>query len=138
MKLLTKEVSFEAQEDLCPLNLSKIETLCCHFFWIGHHWVNIRPHEVSKCLRSSNDFIQYFLFLGLKRQVRDLSLPILKVFKLGTSCVAWDFDPIVAYRAGVIVIFFDLATGNFEALSMVPIDKSAIIHLSEHSISHHS
>lgn len=139
MKLLTKEVRFEAQEDFRPLNLSKIKTLCCHFLWIGHHWVNIRPHEVSKCLRSSNDFIQDFLFLRLKRQISDLGLPILKVFKLGTSRIARDLDAIVAYWAGVIVIFFDLATGNFETLSMVPVDKSAItMHQSEHSISHHS
>ena len=121
MELLAKEVGFEAQENLCPLDLSQIEALCCHFFRIGHHWIYVRPHEVSKCLRSGNDFLQYIFFLGLKGQLRDLSLPILKIFKLGTSCITRNLDAIVAYRACVIVIFFDLATGNFEALSMIPI-----------------
>ena len=121
MELLTKEVSFEAQKNLCSLDLSQIKALCCHFFRIGHHWIDVRPHEVSKCLRSSNNFVQYFFFLGLKGQLRDLSLPILKVFKLGASCITRNLDAIVAYRAGVIIILFDLATGNFEALSMVPV-----------------
>lgn len=128
VKLLTKEVRFKPQENLCTLDLSKIKALRGHFFRVGHHWIDIRPHEVSKCLRGSNNFFQYFFFLGLKRQVRDLSLPILKVFKLGTSCITRYLDTIVAYRAGVIIIFFDLATGNFEALAMVPIGKSGNTH----------
>ena len=138
VKLLTKEVSFETQKNLCPLDLSKIKALCCHFFRVGHHWIDVRPHEVSKCFCSSNNVLQYFFFLGLKGQVRDLSLPVLKVFKLGTSCITRDLDAIVADRASVIVIFFDLATGNFEALSMVPMGKSGNVRLNEHSVAHHS
>lgn len=128
MEFLPKEISLEAQEDFCPLDLSKIKALRCHFFRIGHDWIDIRPYKVSKCLGSRNDLLQYFLFLGLKGQVRDLGLPILKVFKLRTSCITGDLDAIVAYRAGVIVIFFDLATGNFEAFAMVPIGKLAKLH----------
>ena len=125
VELLTKEIRLEAQENFCTLDLSKIEALSCHFFRIGHHRVDIRPHEVSKRLRSSDDLLQNFFFFGLKGQIRDLSLPILKVFKLGTSCITRNLDAIVAYRAGVIVIFFDLAAGNFEALAMVPMGQSA-------------
>ena len=121
VELLAKEISFEAQENLCPLDLSQIKALCCHFFRIGHYWINIWPHKVSKCLRSRNDFVQYIFLLGLKGQLRDLSLPILKIFKLGTSCITRNLDAIIADGAGVVVILFDLATGNFEALSMVPI-----------------
>ena len=138
VEFLTKEIRFEAQKNLCPLDLSKIKALCCHFFRIGHHWIDVRPHEVSKCFCSSNNFFQHFFFLGLKGQVRDLSLPILKVFKLGTSCITRNLDTIVAYWASVIVILFDLATGNLEALSVVPIGKSANIRLSGHSIPYHS
>lgn len=65
-------------------------------------------------------------------------MPILKIFKLGTSCITRNLDAIVANWAGVIVIFLDLATGNFEALAMVPIEQSEVIHQSEHSVSHHS
>ena len=138
VELLTKEVGFEAQENLCTLDLSKIEALRGHFFRIGHYWIDIRPHKVSKCLRSRNDFVQDFFFFGLKGQVGDFSLPILKIFKLGTSCITRDLDPIVAYRAGVIVIFLDLATGNFKALAMVPIGQSENIDQSKHSVPHHS
>lgn len=138
VQLLPKEVGFEAQEDLCPLDLSEIEALCGHFFWVGHHRIDIRPYEVSKCLRGRNDFLQYFFLLGLKGQVGDLSLPILKVFELGTSCITRDLDAIVAYRAGVIVVFFDLATGDFEAFAVVPIDRSVNRHLNEQCLSHHS
>ena len=120
VELLAKEISFEAQKNLCSFDLPQIKALCCHFFRIGHHWIDVGPHEVSKCLRSTNDFVQYIFFLGLKGQLRDLSLPILKIFKLGASCITRNLDAIVAYRAGVVVILFDLATGNFEAFSMVP------------------
>lgn len=138
VELLTEEISFEAQEDLCTLDLSKVEALRGHFFRIGHHWIDVRPYKVSKCLRGSNDFLQYFLLLGLKGQLRDLGLPILKVFELGTSCITRDFDTIIAYRAGIMIVFFDLATGNFEALAMVPVAESVNTHLDEYYISHHS
>ena len=80
MELLTEEICLEAEENLCTLDLPKIETLRGHFFRIGHYWINVRTYEVSKCLRRGNDFFQYFLLLGLKGQIRDLSLPVLKVF----------------------------------------------------------
>ena len=138
VELLTEEISFEAQENLCALDLSKIKALSSHFFRIGHHRIDIRPYEVSKCLCGSNDVLQYFLLLGLKGQVRDLSLPILKVFELGASCITRDLDAIIAYWAGIIVILFDLTTGNFEALAMVPVAKLAILQINEYNNSHHS
>lgn len=138
VELLTKEVGFEAQENLCTLDLSEIKTLRGHFFGIRHHRVDIRPHEVSECFRSSNNLLQDFFFLGLKGQVGDFSLPILKVFELGTRCITRDLDPVVAYRAGVVVIFFDLATGDLEALAVVPIEKLAYMDLEERKIPHHS
>lgn len=138
VELLTEEIGFEAQEDLRTLDLPKIEALGCHFFRIGHHWIDIRPYEVSKRLCGGNDFFEYLLFLRLKGQVRDLSLPVLKVFKLRTSCITGDLDTIIAYRAGVIVIFFHLATGNLEALAVVPIEQSADSHLFGHCFAHHS
>ena len=131
VELLTKEVGFKAQENLCALDFSEIKALRGHFFRICHHGIDVRPYKISKCLRGSDDFLQYFLLLGLKGQIRDLSLPILKVFKFGASCIARDLDAIIAYRAGVIVIFFDLATGNFEALAMIPVANSANIRLNE-------
>ena len=48
VELLTKEVGFKAKENFCTLYLSKIKALCGHFFRIGHHWVDMRPHKVSK------------------------------------------------------------------------------------------
>ena len=66
MELLTEEVGFETQENLCTLDLSKIESLSGHFFRICHHGIDVWPHEVSKRLRSRKDFLQYLFFLGLK------------------------------------------------------------------------
>ena len=113
VELLTKEVGFKAQEDFCTLDFSKIKALRGHLFRICHHWIDVRPYEIAECLRGSNDFLQYFLLLGLKGQIRDLSLPILKIFEFGASCIARDLDAIIAYGAGVIVILLDLAAGNF-------------------------
>ena len=123
VELLTKKVGLEAQKNLCTLYLPKIKPLRGDFFRISHHRIDIRPYKVSECLCCSNNLLQYFLLLWLERQLWDLSLPILKVFKLGASCITRDLDTIIAYRAGVIVIFFDLATGNLEALPVVPVAK---------------
>ena len=138
MELLAKKVGLEAQENLCTLDLPKIKALRSHFLGISHHRIDIGPYEISKRLCGSNDFLQYFLLLRLKGQSRDLSLPILKVFKLGASCVTRDLDAIIAYRASVIVVFFDFASSDFEAFAMVPVAKSVDTHLGEYRFSHHS
>ena len=138
VEFLTEEIGFEAQEDLCTLNLPEVEALRGHFFGIGHHRIDIRPYEVSKRLRGRDDFLQYFFLLGLKGQVRDFNLPILEVFELGASCITRDLDAIIAYWAGIMVIFFDLATGDFEAFAVVPVAWSAKTRLHEYYDSHHS
>ena len=51
VELLTEEIRLEAQENLCTLDLSKIETLRRHFFRVGHDRIDIRTYEVPKCLR---------------------------------------------------------------------------------------
>ena len=138
VELLAEKISFEAQKNLCTLDLSKIEALRGNLFRVGHYRIDIRPYEVSKCFCGSNDFLQYFLLFRLKGQVRDLSLPILKVFKFGASSIARDLDAIIAYRASVIVILFDLATSNFQALAVVPVANSANIQLIGDDNPHHS
>ena len=57
VELLTKEIGLEAQKNLCTLDLPEIKSLRGHFFRVGHHWIDIRPDEVSKCLCSSNYFL---------------------------------------------------------------------------------
>lgn len=131
VELLTEEIGLKSQEDLCTLDFPEVKALRGYFFRVGHHWIDIRPYKVSKCLRRRNYFLQYFLFLRLKGQVRDFSLPILEVFELRASCITRDLDAIIAYWAGVVVIFFDLTTGYFEAFAMVPVANSANTHINE-------
>lgn len=131
MELLTEEIGLKSQENLCTLDFPEIEALRGYFFGIGHHWIDIRPYEISECLRRRDDILQYFLLLGLKGQVGDFSLPILEVFELGASCITRDLDAIIAYWAGVVIIFFDLTTGYLEAFAMVPVANSANTHINE-------
>ena len=72
----------------------------------------MRPHELSKSFGRGDNFFQYFFLFGLEGQTRDLSLPVDQVFKLRASCITRDLDTVVANGAGVVVIFFDLATSD--------------------------
>lgn len=120
MKLLAKEVCFEAKQDLGSFDLAKVKTLRRDLFRIGHHWIDVWSHELSKSFGRGDDFFQYFFFFRLEGQTRNLSLPVDQVFKLWASCITRDLDTVVANGAGVVVVFFDLATSDLQALAMIP------------------
>ena len=120
MKLLAKEIGFEAQQDLGPFNLAKVEPLRRDLFWICHHRIDVWPHKFSKSFGRRDDLFQYFFLFRLEGQARNLSLPVDQVFKLRASRITRDLDTVIANGAGVVVIFLNLATSDLEALAMIP------------------
>ena len=120
MKLLAKEICFEAQQDLGPFDLAKVEPLRRDLFWICHHRIDVWSHKFSKSFGRGDDLFQYFFLFRLEGQARNLSLPVDQVFKLRASCITRDLDTVIANGAGVVVIFLNLATSDLKALAMIP------------------
>ena len=120
MKLLAKEICFEAQQYLGSFDLAKVKPLRRDLLRIGHYWVDVWSHELSKIFGRGDDIFQYFFLFRLKRQTRNLSLPVDQVFKLRASCITRDLDTVVANGTGVVVIFFNLATSDLKAFAMIP------------------
>ena len=84
MELLSEKIGLICQQDFGPFNLSQIETLSGHFVGGSHHRIDVRTHKFSKRLSDIYDFVQNIFLLWLKWQMRNITLPVLKVFELRT------------------------------------------------------
>ena len=120
MELLAEEICLIGQQDLGPFNFAQVETLRGHLLGSGHHWISIRTHKVSKVLSRGDDILEYVFFIGLERKIVYVILPVLQLFKLGTSCIAWNFDAPITNWTRVFVIFLHFTASYLETLAMVP------------------
>ena len=59
-----------------------------------------------------NNPLERILFIRLEGKILEVIMPTLQVFQLRTSSIARYLEAPVTYRARVLVILFDLASGN--------------------------
>lgn len=76
---------------------------------------------VAEVLSVVDDTSQHVFFFWLERQYLDFVLPLNEVFKLGPSGVARNLDAPVTYWTSVFLIFFYLATRDFETFAVIPV-----------------
>ena len=124
MHLLTEVIGLKAEQDFRSFDLAKVEAVCSHFLGGRQDWVDVGPHILAKFVGFVDDLSQDLFFLGLKRQILDLVLPIDQVFKLGSSCVSGYLHTIVADRASILVVLLDFAASNLEAFAVIPVCMS--------------
>ena len=120
MKLLAEEIGLKSKEDIRSFDFAEVETLSGYIFRSSHHRVGVWTDEVSKLLSGGHNVFENILFLWLKRQTRNDALPVLEVFKFRACSIARNLDSIVTNRTFVLVVFFNLPTGYFETLAMIP------------------
>lgn len=82
MELLSEKVGLVCQQNFGPFDLPQVETLSGHFLRGCHHWINVRTHKFPKSLGDVDNLVKNFFLLGLKWQMGNITLPVLKVFKL--------------------------------------------------------
>lgn len=120
MELLAKEICLIGQQDLSPFNFAKVEALSGDLLGSSHHRIGVGTHEVSKVLSCTDDFVEHFFFIRLEWKILYIILPVLQVFKLGTSCISWNLDPPVADGTGILIVFLDFTASYLQALAMIP------------------
>lgn len=122
MQLLPEEVGLRDQEHLGALELAEVEPLRLGLGARRQHRVDVGRDVVPECLRVVDDLLERLLLLWLEGEVRDLVVPVDQLLDPRPRGVARDPDAVVTDRAGPggLVVVLDLASGDFEALPVVP------------------
>ena len=120
MELLTEKVCFIREKDFCAFNLSQVEALRLRLFCGSHDRIAEGSHVLPELLGIVDYLLQNLLFIGLEGQRRNLILPGLQIFQLGSSGITRNPYSPVADRTGILLVFLHLAPSNLQAFTMIP------------------
>lgn len=97
--------------------------MCSYFLGCGHERTDVGTHEIPKVLSGGDDLVKRVFLFWLEWKGDDIILPILQIFELRASSVAWNLDPPVADWTSILVVFLDFAASDFKTFTMVPVQN---------------
>jgi hypothetical protein len=80
VELLTEEVGFVCEEDLCAFDLSQVEALGLSFLCSSHDGIAEGSYMLPELLSIVDYLFQKLFLVGLKGKHRNLILPRLEIF----------------------------------------------------------